>query len=382
MAEDMFSSPIIFILALLLLFALLIGFGGSRLPGIQAQENTLLTTQVGAVGGEASSFRHITFPGFTVSHTQVEKMVFSESSPFTIVRGAISQKEHEIRFNVAQEELPFIERGKITFNVINTNSYGSMQILLNGQLIWSNYSEPGIVEIDVGPYGGLFRSGENLVEVECTSSGWRVWAPTEYVIEAFTLLEEARTLDEKNLDFTLSGAEAASTSLGKVVFTVSDSQTDGPLVIKVNAAQTWEGKPSISTYDTEFPGTNLKAGKNTVTFKVLPGGRYSLSKSEVVLSYGGVKAYEFNVTVDQLKQMREGKLQGSIEFDVQSGDGELTVTLVGETETVLFTGTAAPGKKQLTFTDSDVIADMNTLSLSSTNGIYNIGELKVLLWPK
>jgi hypothetical protein len=382
MADDIFSSPLIFLLVVMFLFALLVAFGGTGgFEMLQTRENALLTVTVGEVGGEATSFRHVNYPGFAVSHTETKTMVFSEVEQFYVVRGAISQKEREIKFFVNQEDLSLVEKGKLTFNLIGTNSYGALQIYLNGNQIYSEYPEPGLVEIDMVPYGALFHAGENMIEVKSTSSGWRLWAPTEYLLESFTLLEEAKHVDEHELEFSLSGAEVGSSSLGRIIFNVKEAQNDGDLTIQVNDVQIWEGKPTSNVYPAEFPGTTLNSGKNIIRFRVLPGGRYSLSNVELILSYGGVKTYEFNVTKEQLNLMRDGRLDGSIEFNVQSGQDELTVTLFGETEKIIFSGETSPGIKKIRFVDSDVVVGVNTISLSS-DGLYNIDDLGVMLWPK
>lgn len=382
MAEDIFSSPLLILLVVIFFFVLLIAFGGmGGLQKFQAQQNTLLLAPVGEVGGKATSFRHVNYPGFTISHTETKTMVFSEIEQFSVARGAITQKEKEIKFFINPEDLSLVEKGKITFNLIKTNSYGALQISINGRQIYSDYPQPGLVEVSVAPYGGLFQAGENVIEVRCTSSGWRLWAPTDYLIESFTLLEEAKNVYENELEFTLSGAEAGSSSLGRIVFTLKDAQNNGDLTIWVNDAQVWNGKPTTNIYNAEFPGTLLHSGKNSLKFQALPGGRYLLSKVELVLSYGGVKTYEFNMTQEQLSQMREGKLDGNIEFDVQSGEGALTVTLVGESEKILLSEELSAGNKKIKFLDADVVAGKNTVSLSS-DGLYTIGELKVILWPK
>jgi hypothetical protein len=382
MAEDIFSSPLLVLLVIMFLFALLVAFGGrSGFENVQTEQNAILLQNVGEVGGEATSFRHVNYPGFTISHTETKTLVFSETEQFSVVRGAISQKEKEIKFFINPEDLALVQRGKLSFNLIKTNSYGALQVYLNGHQIYSDYPETGIIEIDVAPYGVLFTTGENVIDIKCTSSGWRLWAPTEYIIESFTLLEEARNVDEQELEFTLSGAEAGSSSLGRIIFNVKDSQNDGELTVMVNDVQVWEGRPKASTYDTEFAGTNLRSGRNTLAFRVLPGGRYTISNVELVLSYGGVKTYEFNVTQQQLAMMRDGKLDGIIEFEVISGQGELTLTLLGETEKVLFSEQTTPGTKQVRFVDADIVAGINNISLSS-DGLYSIGDLKVLLWPK
>ena len=382
MADDIFSSPLVVVLVLMFLFALLIAFGGrGGTEQLLNREGSLLLANVGEIGGEATSFRHVNYPGFTISHTETKTMVFSEIEQFSVVRGAISQKEREIKFMINQEDLSLVGKGRITFNIIRTNSYGALQIYINGNQIYSSYPEQGLVEIDLLQYGALFHVGENLIEVRCTSSGWRLWAPTEYIIESFTLLEEAKNVDENELEFALSAAEASSSSLGRIIFTIKDAQNEGDLNIYVNGLQAWEGKPTANVYDAEFPGTTLHSGKNTIAFQALPGGRYSISGVNLVLSYGGVKTYEFNVTQEQLAKLRDGKLEGTVEFNVQSGEGELTVALLGETERVLFSGTASPGTKKIRFVDADVVAGINTVSLSSDE-IYNIGDLKVILWPK
>jgi len=291
------------------------------------------------------------------------------------------QKEHMIKFNLDAEELPFVENGRLGFHLIDTNSYGALQILLNGQLIWTDYPTKGNVDIDMAPFGALFQEGENNIVIRCTSSGWRMWAPAEYNIEAFTLLEEAKDLDQRAIDFVLSGAEASSTSLVRTVFTVTDSDPTGPLVIKVNDVQFWEGKPSINIYTAEFQGTSLHSGHNTLLFQAMPDGRYTISRVEAILAYGGIQAFEFNVTTDQLKSLRENTIELGIDADVLDGENNLTLTVVGETERIIYSGSLERGTKKFTLMDTDIVAGRNTVSLSS-DGIYNIGALRVVVWPK
>lgn len=382
MADDISSSPLVVLLVVMFLFALLLAFGGGGgFPALSGQSNTLLSIPVGEIGGTATSFRHVNYPSFTVSHTQGNTMVFSEIEQFSVARGAITQKEKEIKFFINPEDLSLVEAGKITFNLIKTNAYGALQITINSRSVYSEYPEPGMISLDLAPYAGLFKQGENIIRVSCTSSGWRLWAPTEYILESFTLLEEAKSVYEHDLPFSLSAAEAGSSSLGRILFSIKDAQNSGDLDLEVNGIQVWEGKPTVNQYEAEFTGTLLRSGENSITVQAQPGGRYSFSRMELVLSYGGLKTYEFNITKEQLDAMREGRLEGGIEFDVQSSQGELDIALFGERERVLVSEVLEPGSKKIRFLDSDVVVGKNLLSLSS-DGLYTIGELKVLLWPK
>ncbi len=343
---------------------------------------------VGTIGRGESNIRHIPLGNAVIDLREEAAPSIEEHGPITLARGVITLEEHEIVAELSREELETISSSKLGFDVLKSNEYGTMTVRLNGHLIWSgNPKEGERVDIDLGLFRGIFTVGGNRIKFSTTSSGWRIWSPAIYVIDAVKLEANVLKTSQKAFEFGVSDSELENCMLGRVAFTVQDAGFGTDLFIKINNVTVWRGSPKPGNLPTLVDFSNIVTGlgtRNVLSFGVERAGRYQLEDIDILIFNSGEgtssSTFSFNISQENLEALRQGRLKGVVVLEVETVEkgGTLTVSVIGEDEFELMKRSVGAGKIELNFTDREIRTGTNIIMLKSS-GLYEVGELKIKL---
>ena len=191
-----------------------------------------------------------------------------------ISRGIISGEDKMIEFNV--ERYSEIQEATIRVSISDSNYYGNMIILLNGQEIY-NGAPKGDKMITVDP--SIFERG-NVLEVKTGSSSWKIWAPTVYdfTLDMDILYEGRKT---QSFDFELSNEEIVNLEYARLLVFGTREGT-GELIINVNGDDVFSGYPTVQT---NFATDQLEVGTNKIEFMTEPNTKYDITSAKLILFF-------------------------------------------------------------------------------------------------
>lgn len=375
--------------AVIFLVAMMFIFGGDIESTRDVEETTLLSvSSIGTVGEGNLALRHIYLGNTYITYKPVSGAKLKEDGPWTVARGVLTLQEHEIRFSSEESEFDAISAGSLSFHVVDTNKYGALIVQLNDRVIWSGTPEVNdIVQIDMNPFRNLLVDGQNTIKISAAGSGWRIWAPTVYVFDDLQLSERTYEKASKDFEFTLSPSEVANWEVGRVVFKLDSADNADDLMIKVNDAIVFRGRPSPKeiSYTVDFSSViaNVQSGKNTLSLEAGKSASYDIKELEIIVftsAESRTEVFDFDISEEQISAMRNGGLVGEISFEVSGVEesGPLVVLYAGEQETVLLERNLNKGTKKLSFTDAEAVEGKNTLLFRSF-GVYKLKGLEVKL---
>jgi hypothetical protein len=212
--------------------------------------------------GRGEGIKHVVIArNFVVSYFSGEQKILSMSN-ITVANGLMNYMDRKISFDVG--ELESVERGKISIEVFNTNLYGPLIIYLNGKEIFSNYTPIGRYEIAFNI--SLLREKNNLLEIGCGSSGWKLWAPTMYIL-SLNLSVDKLQLKKRTYYFIL-GEEVQSLTGSRLVFSIDKRKGEGNLIVRINGKEIYRGKDVSPLIDFSWHDVALRKGENIIEFLV------------------------------------------------------------------------------------------------------------------
>ncbi len=319
------AAGFIILAALFLLFGgLQIGPAPQRGAGVGEEEAPLPPPVSGIVGYPQQGMRDIPIANsFSVSFESGEKPVASLRNS-SVENGVFGRVDREISFDAPSQDL---QSARIKLNVTDTNLYGNLVVVLNGNTVFNNYSLPGRLEVQLNA-SALKLSG-NILQIEASSSSWRIWAPTVYKFDADLLLNYF-SLNSSSFDF-VADSGIQSISQARLVLVISKKEGSGNLIARVNGNEVYRGNDTrIAIAD--FPASDINLGKtNTAEFLAEKGASYDISSAEVLLFYQPVfrtQALYYNLTGDQYSSFTNATLG----FGIQKITGNVISILVKVTD--------------------------------------------------
>ncbi len=375
--------------AVIFLVAMMFLFGGDISQPVEAEERTLLSVStVGTVGEGNLALRHINLGDTHVTYKPVEGAKLEEEGPWTVARGVLTLQEHELNFQADAAEFDALSKGTLSFHIVDTNHYGALLVSLNDKVVWSGMPDVNdIVQIDMAPFRSLFRDGRNTIQIGATSSGWRIWAPTVYVLDDMQLSERAYEKATQTFEFDLTSDEVANWEVGRAVFKIDSADASDDLIIRVNDAIVFRGRPSPKqiSYTIDFSSViaDIQPGTNTLSLEAGKSASYEIRELEIIVFTSAEdrsEVFDFDLSREEIDLMRDDMLVGEIGFEVVNVEegGPLKIVFVGEQETTLLDRNLNKGRKRLSFTDAEAVEGTNNLILRS-QGIYEIKDLEVKL---
>lgn len=258
----------VLIISVLILAALFVLYGNIIITPTPKATYTIVEEEPevsGLIGAEEELTHIIIAKDFSVSRTGQEKI--AELNNITVSQGLISGVDKKVSFSLPRD----IEKGIIRYNIINSNYYGNIILILNDNIIHNNYSLIGEHEIILDK--NLFKQ-ENDLEIKAESSGWKIWAPTTYILGLDVIVESEAMEKTFNFSVKKTGLTGA-----RVILDLEESE--GNLSVKVNDIKIYEKEAKRIALIDFSP--NILKENNSIEF--LTDGEYNIKEAEIIVFY-------------------------------------------------------------------------------------------------
>lgn len=329
------------------------------------QKTTLTSASeffVGSVDSEA--FNEINLPrdAFIISHLPRPSSLASADDA-GIRNGLLEYKKERMMFKVEEGGIDDLKDIVLMIKVLETNSLGKLSVIFNGNLAFSGYLPKGEKAI---PLDLSLLKEENTLDIETSSSGWRLWAPAAYVIDAEVRAQFLQG-EEEQVKFSASREEVDRFKLGRLVFSAEPVNGGGNMTVKLNGREIFSGSPKKEER-VDFR-ERPKEGENSISISSLEEGEYKVSLQRLLLFYDTKvkQTIEKGVLVSQADY---NQLPGAIEFTVKS--------IIGSPSSLNMVVIDAQNKEHKFFI-GDVIKQNKTVSVEMTQSDVSIGVNKAII---
>ena len=256
--------------------------------------------------------------------------ILEDRGPLYLKNGLTEYMSKTETFSLSEQYFKEIVAGVFTFRVVGTNRYGRLKIDLNGHVIFDKIAEPGIYNINLLEYRDIILEEENTIFFETTGSGWRIWAPATYILSDIKILIEQGINRVAEKKFTLTNQEIASWIKGRLVFEVEAADNSGDLLIELNNFTVFRGmirEKTTPVYSLDFScPVNILRYNNVLRLKTSEGGLYHLTNLQFYVFYTNnvvkVKNYEFNLTGEHYRQIKQHSRNLTLRFAVEDVKNE------------------------------------------------------------
>jgi hypothetical protein len=229
----------------------------------------------GGIGRISESSRTVTLGAdFTVSYDVGEKDILAWGGE--VNSGLFSNLEEREEFDI--ENVGDVSEGTIKMKIWNSNYYGNLLMYVNGEEVFNGAPLIGGKTVN---FDASVLKSNNVLEVKAENSGWKMWAPTVYILDVdlSVSLESKKT---QSFEFELSGLEVESLNRARLLI-FGTRNGAGNLDVLLNGNDIFEGKTPIYT---DFAIDNFKAGTNTIELSADPNTEYNITSAQVVLFFG------------------------------------------------------------------------------------------------
>ena len=203
----------------------------------------------------------------------IEKKEILEDK-FEIYNGILSRNApYKRRFEVEEYILENLDNATLSFEVEDTNSYGNLYIILNNETIFNSLALLGDYNLGINP------KEENVIKFKARSSGWKIWAPTVYIISNLSI-ETGYTFKEiPRYEFFVSGY--IYKNLYECELNFGFIGADEELNITLNNQTEYRSMPDTGINTIKLK--NIKEGKNLISFSSI--GEMKLENANLKLFY-------------------------------------------------------------------------------------------------
>ena len=281
-----------------------------------------ITTKGDFVGTkEVEDFRHIALStkSFVVSYITEEKS-FIEIKNFRAESGIFGANEYEKVFSLTEDELSQLSSTKLYGEIEDTNLYGRLVVGLNGEKIFSDFVMPGeAFEIPLNK--SLFRD-KNEFLVTSESSGWRIWAPTVYIIKQLEVKSDFMGEVSQSFDFYVS-EEETPLNMGRIILNFDEINGEGNLIVRVNGNLVFNNTPTLIQWIEIENCSSLVEGKNTVEMVSEKDTEFTVRNAEIIIFWNREAKENLEMTIDLTSSQRD-RLPGEIKFKLEKVFGTPT----------------------------------------------------------
>ncbi|MEM7827015.1 MAG: hypothetical protein QXQ40_02210 [Candidatus Aenigmatarchaeota archaeon] len=269
----------------------------------------------------------------------------------------------------------------LSFDVKDTNSYGSLIIKVNGNTINQSRFEIGNHKLIINK--SLLKE-ENIIEVIPTSSNWKIWAPTVYDLKNMQFVHQELYSHQNSFSFIVYEAEYNSlvNKHGKILLDLTERR--GRLKIILNGKEVFSGEVERSTKAIDFDQSYLKLGENSIEF-VAEDGRFQ--------GYAGLTLYFYTIKenvaektfmISSSAYSNLHKNPGTISFTVTKvlNPGGLSLTLEDENKITHHISYERVEEKTYNYSlsPSQCSVGYNHVKIKSIdNGVFYIKDLEIKL---
>lgn len=347
------------------------------IPPLQGQEEietkTFFTEDFGPIGHVNKTFRRIRLGDLSIGALRGNKTVETIEEA-KIENGYFSYNSRVIEFHSNNPEAAWL-----SFEVLNTNLYGKLKIIANGEEVISSKMMTGIdpkIRIE------NLKKGKNRIEIVSEGPGLRFWAPSIYELRDLELVVNDYGYSSYSKPFKVYDYELRGFSHGKVKFFVERALRNKSLKVNINGNEIYKENPLKRSlpYEVRFHAndTNLKLGENILKFSSGEGAKYKLSNADLKLFYYGnpertVITREFQISDKEYNDLGKEKIKGTLSFDSKVFiSNEMKIELENKTFEVY----PESGKNKYFFDQDDLKKGTNTLRIS-TEGSFRIQNFKL-----
>ncbi|MBR9679462.1 MAG: hypothetical protein GOU99_00225 [Candidatus Altiarchaeota archaeon] len=334
-----------------LLLVLIAGFFPT---GIMRGEDLVFSKYIGPLGGGISDYKHIELAdAVSLAKGIEEASLLSQPRPMEVAKGIITTEEHIMEFSIPASAREHLSAVNLRFSIKSTNQYGALLVYLNNENIWSGFPEIGEeVRIQLPTASLLAR---NSLRILAGSSGWRVWAPTTYIIEGLQITEKTDIDETRVFSFKVSQTDLEKFYMARFFIGNTKPIEPGELVIVLNNELViYKGTPPSGGLLVPF-STGVREN-NTLKLEMIADGSYELINLEVIIfrqtNATSEKTLDFLITDALFEQISAGDKKARFELEIEACDDGSTLQVIavsGDREDILIEGPAMIGKLSLSF---------------------------------
>lgn len=193
---------------------------------------------------------------------------------FEISNGILLRKApYKRMFNVEKYILENLDNATLSFVIKDTNNYGKLYIILNNETIFKNSALLGNYKLNITP------REENIIEFKAGSSGWKIWAPTVYIISNLSIETDYSFKEIPRYEFFVP--EYIYKNFDKCELQFDFIEADKEFNITLNNQTEYTGIPDSRV--TTLILKNIKEGKNLISFSST--GEVKLENTKLRLFY-------------------------------------------------------------------------------------------------
>lgn len=279
--------------------------------------------------GMNEEIKHISIANDVVVSFKAGRKILLSEGNITIKNGFGGRKAYEKTFSIKWPET--VEKAELEIEVHDTNLYGNLLVFLNNELIYENLTPKGKITI---PINVSQLKEKNKIMIFASSSGWRLWAPTTYIL-SFNLTANFFNLKKKELPFVI-GEEAKTLKLLRFVWFTEKIEGEGNLVARFNGKEIYRGREKAPMIDLDPKDFEVKQGNNILELYAEKNTSFHIKDIEAILFYQIKKtpSFTFNITEDEYAKLSKnnatfsfilGKIYGdvvSISLKIIDGKGK------------------------------------------------------------
>ncbi len=268
---------------------------------------------------EVEDLRHITLglKPFKVSYI-TEKKSFIELESLEVRSGLLQTSDYKRMFELTEDELNKLSTATLSGEVEDTNMYGKLLVGLNGQPIYANLLSSG--ESFEVPVNSSFFQQKNDFIATAESSGWRIWAPTVYVLKNLVLKSDFTGEVSQSFDFYVNEDEMP-VNMARIILNLDETVGTGNLLVRLNGNLVFNATPAQVQWIEVQEG--VVEGKNTIEMGSEMDTEFTISSSEAIIFWNRQASEELEMEVS-LSATQYDRLPGEIKFKVEKVFGNPT----------------------------------------------------------
>jgi len=349
------------------------GFGGGAEVPTGPAPRLVFSEDPGQLGSPGEVIRHIDLGEFIVGYGIAKKAISSEAQA-NITAGIFGGDSRSWTISNAT-------KGSISFEIADTNRYGDLQVILNGQVVRS-VREKGsyVIDLDFSP-----PPAQNILVLAAASSGFKFWAPTTYILSNLVVAVEGFGQQTQTFTFNLSKGELGGLTLASLSFWLKLQETSKvePLTVELNGAKIYDEVPSLPAPQVTWTPDkiNLSVGQNNLTFRTGSKALYSLEKVDfAVFSQVGRELVtytrRFDLTRSAVLALGNPNATGELSFYVDAVQADTGLNVSINSLNMTFPSLTANKTVASNFSVGALAEKNNTLTLK-TSGAYKLSRLRV-----
>lgn len=258
---------------LFILLMLFIFFGGSSYTMLPAQIENKTIQNMSNISKDILKWRTINLGDISIYKQKINKRE-SISKRFEVFSGLFfGNKDFKAKYDVESKILNNLEKATLSFFIEEANNYGYLKVKFNNFSIYKGKPIIGKYEFNINP------KKENFIEIEATSSGWKIWAPNMYIISNISINFDYILREHPEYKFFVPRYIYQNLYKSEIIFDFIDGKEE--LIITFNNKTIYKEFPKTKVNTIEL--INVKEGENKVAF--FSEGNIKLEDVKVRLYY-------------------------------------------------------------------------------------------------